>query len=132
MPIPNKPELLYVCTAGAAVAVVVLVLDSVIVVSDAAPAAAAVTPGGGALGRDVSIGAPGAGGYAAPYPPAAGAAATVTPVCTASAAGMEDRPGVIAPETVVMMEAAPSGTGWEVTDAAAAAAETAGMVMEEV
>ena len=87
-PIPNSPAFEYVCTAADAVSVVVLVLDNVIVVP-------------------LLLG----GTTAAPTAEVAGTAATVTPVCTASAAGIEDRPGVIAPDAVVMMEAWPFGTG---------------------
>jgi len=40
---------------------------------------------------------------------AAAAAATVTPVCTASAAGIDERPGLRAPTAVVMTGALPRG-----------------------
>lgn len=56
----------------------------------------------------------GAGGGAPPP-------ATVTPVCTAWAAGMEERPGIKAPAAVVAMGALPRGSLPEPPAAAAAA-----------
>ena len=43
----------------------------------------------------------------------AAAAATVTPVWSASVAGIEEKPGTIAPSWVVMMGQRPLGTGCE-------------------
>ena len=117
-PIPNNPEFEYVCTAAGAVSVVVLVLESVIVVSNAELVVSVtvalslllvVTP---SVKNEAGEGA-------------AGAAATVTPVCTASADGIELRPGKMAPDAVVRIKAWPSGMGI-LTAVVAADSETAG------